>query len=94
MTYAYYREIKGGKSPKTAPTYVAPEDANVKGGTEMKTEEKAVASSYRCTICEYVYDPQAGDPANGVAAGTPFEEVPDTWVCPICGAPKSEFEKI
>ena len=94
MTYAYYREIKGGKSPKTAPTYVAPEAANAKGETEMKGEEKATSSSYRCTICGYVYDPQAGDPANGIAAGTPFEEVPDTWVCPLCGAPKSEFEKI
>jgi len=93
MTYAYYREIKGGKSPKTAPTYVAPA-AKEEGGAGGRGEEKAAAPSYRCKICGYVYDPSAGDPANGINPGTPFEEVPDTWVCPICGAPKSEFEKI
>ena len=94
MTYAYYREIKGGKSPKTAPTYVAPETAKEEGKAGEKMKEEIKAASYRCTICEYVYDPAAGDPANGVKPGTPFEEIPDTWVCPICGAPKSEFEKI
>ena len=51
-------------------------------------------SQYRCIICGYIYDPEVGDPNNGVPAGTSFEDIPDTWVCPICGAPKSEFEKI
>jgi len=37
---------------------------------------------WRCTICEYVYDPAVGDPDNGVAAGTSFEDLPDDWVCP------------
>jgi len=49
---------------------------------------------YRCTVCGYVYDPQQGDPESGIAAGTPFEKIPDTWSCPICGAKKSEFEPI
>lgn len=49
---------------------------------------------YRCVICGYIYDPANGDPDNGVPAGTPFLEIPDTWVCPECGAPKSEFEKV
>ncbi len=57
-----------------------------------KTTEKK--SQYRCIICGYIYDPEVGDPNNGVPAGTAFEDIPDTWVCPICGAPKSEFEKI
>ena len=48
---------------------------------------------YACTICDYVYDPAKGDPENGVAQGTKFEDLPDDWVCPICGAPKSDFEK-
>ncbi|MPM83169.1 Rubredoxin [bioreactor metagenome] len=48
---------------------------------------------YVCTVCGYVYDPQAGDPDNGVAPGTQFENLPEDWVCPICGAPKSEFAK-
>jgi len=48
---------------------------------------------YECTICGYVYDPAAGDPDNGVAPGTKFEDVSEDWVCPVCGAPKSEFSK-
>lgn len=46
---------------------------------------------YVCTICDYVYDPGVGDPANGIAPGTRFEDLPEDWVCPLCGAPKSEF---
>lgn len=48
---------------------------------------------YVCTICGYVYDPAEGDPDSGVAAGTPFEDLPDDWVCPVCGADKDQFEK-
>lgn len=48
---------------------------------------------YECNICGYVYDPAAGDPDNGVAPGTKFEDVAEDWVCPTCGAPKSEFSK-
>lgn len=46
---------------------------------------------YICNVCGYVYDPAKGDPDNGVPAGTAWEDVPDTWVCPECGAGKSEF---
>jgi rubredoxin len=48
---------------------------------------------YRCIVCGYVYDPAEGDPDGGVAAGTTFEAITDDWVCPVCGAPKSEFEQ-
>ncbi|QJT09299.1 rubredoxin [Oceanidesulfovibrio marinus] len=48
---------------------------------------------YICNICGYEYDPEAGDPDNGVKPGTPFEDIPDDWVCPVCGAPKDEFSK-
>ena len=47
--------------------------------------------SFRCEICGYVYDPADGDPDNGIAPGTPFESLPDTWVCPVCSAEKDEF---
>lgn len=47
---------------------------------------------YRCTVCEYIYDPEVGDPDNGIAPGTPFEELPDGWICPVCGEPKDVFE--
>lgn len=46
---------------------------------------------YVCNICGYVYDPAAGDPNAGVAAGTPFEKLPEGWVCPVCGAAKKDF---
>ena len=46
---------------------------------------------YTCNVCGYVYDPAVGDPENGVAAGTPFEKIPDSWTCPVCGAGKSDF---
>lgn len=51
-----------------------------------------IAQKYQCTICGYIYDPAAGDPDSGVAAGTPFENLPGDWVCPQCGAPKDAFE--
>jgi rubredoxin len=46
---------------------------------------------YVCNICGYVYDPGQGDPGNNVTPGTVFENVPDDWLCPVCGAAKSEF---
>jgi rubredoxin len=48
---------------------------------------------YTCTVCGYIYDPTMGDPGSGVVPGTPFEKLPDDWVCPVCGAPKSEFKQ-
>ncbi len=47
---------------------------------------------YVCTVCDYVYDPVVGDPDGGVAAGTEFKDIPDDWVCPICGVTKEDFE--
>lgn len=49
---------------------------------------------YRCIVCGYVYDPEIGEPDNGILPGTSFEDLPDTYVCPICGAPKDQFEKV
>ncbi|OMH41081.1 rubredoxin [Desulfurobacterium indicum] len=46
---------------------------------------------YICSVCGYVYNPEKGDPSNGVSSNTPFEELPDNWVCPVCGAPKNAF---
>lgn len=48
---------------------------------------------YVCDLCGYIYDPAEGDPDNGVAPGTPWEQVPESWVCPICGMGKDVFEK-
>jgi rubredoxin len=46
---------------------------------------------YQCEICGYIYDPEKGDPDNGVSPGTAFEKLPPDWACPVCGAPKDQF---
>ncbi len=48
--------------------------------------------NYVCEVCGYVYDPQQGDPDNGIDPGTKFEDLPDDWDCPVCGASKDDFE--
>ncbi len=49
---------------------------------------------WSCIVCGYIYDPEAGDPLNGVEPGTPFEDLPDDWVCPECGVGKDQFELV
>jgi rubredoxin len=49
---------------------------------------------WECLVCGYIYDPKMGDPDNGVEPGTPFEALPDDWICPDCGAGKDMFEKV
>jgi flavin reductase (DIM6/NTAB) family NADH-FMN oxidoreductase RutF/rubredoxin len=83
MTYAYYQQVKGGKSPKTAPTYVKDEP----------TAAPQAGARYVCSVCGYVYDPAKGDPDGGIVPGTRFEDIPESWTCPVCGADKSKFEK-
>jgi rubredoxin len=51
-------------------------------------------NKYKCGVCGYVYDPAVGDPDGGIKPGTKFEDIPDSWVCPVCGASKDEFEKM
>jgi len=83
MTYTYYHQVKRGTTPKTAPSYI-----------EEQKVEAVKSPKYRCVVCGYIYDPELGDPDGGIKPGTPFEEIPDDWVCPVCGAVKSEFERI
>jgi flavin reductase (DIM6/NTAB) family NADH-FMN oxidoreductase RutF len=82
MTYDYYHQVKRGTAPKTAPIYFE------------KKEAVSKMAKYRCTVCGYIYDPELGDADSGVIPGTPFDETPDDWVCPVCGIAKSEFERI
>ena len=88
MTYNYYRDVKGGRTPRTAATYIEkkPKVKSEKGKRKMK--------KYKCLMCGYIYDPAVGDADNGVAAGTAFEDLPDDWTCPDCGAGKDEFEPV
>lgn len=47
---------------------------------------------YRCLVCDWIYDPATGDPEGGIAPGTAFEDIPNDWVCPVCGVGKDDFE--
>lgn len=83
MTYAYYHTVKRGTTPKTAPSYI-----------EERKEKVSKMAQYECTVCGYIYDPKLGDSDAGIKPGTPFEELPDDWVCPVCGAGKDQFQKL
>ena len=49
---------------------------------------------YECSVCGHIYDPEEGDPDNGIDPGTRFEDLPEDWTCPVCGASTKEFEKV
>jgi rubredoxin-NAD+ reductase len=49
---------------------------------------------YRCRYCSHIYDEKLGDPDTGIAPGTRFEDIPEDWVCPECGAAKSDYDVI
>jgi rubredoxin/flavin reductase (DIM6/NTAB) family NADH-FMN oxidoreductase RutF len=83
MTYAYYQQVKRGTTPKSAPSYIPD-----------KKEGKSSMDKYKCNVCGYIYDPEKGDPDGGIKPGTKFEEIPDDWTCPVCGAEKSQFTVI
>ena len=85
LTYSYYREVRKGKAPKNAPTYINPESIE---DTACEKER------YKCLICGHIYDPAAGDPEHGVPAGTDFNDLPDDWKCPVCGTDKENFDLI
>ena len=61
------------------------------GNTKFKNKKEILIMKYVCP-CGYEYDPALGDPDNGIAPGTPWEEVPEDFVCPICGLDKDAFE--
>ena len=50
--------------------------------------------AFKCALCGYVYDPAVGAPDGGVEPNTAFEDIPDDWVCPVCGAGKDQFEEV
>ena len=59
-----------------------------------KVADLCIPKRYACTACDYVYDPEKGDPETGIAPGTPFEEIPDDWTCPVCGLYKDAFRAV
>lgn len=57
-------------------------------------KKKNVMKKFVCTVCNWVYDPEIGDPESGIEPGTPFESIPEDWVCPLCGVGKEDFEPV
>jgi flavin reductase (DIM6/NTAB) family NADH-FMN oxidoreductase RutF/rubredoxin len=90
LTYANYQELRKGKAPKNAPTYIDPE--KLKKQPKDPVTEKY--DKYECTVCGHIYDPLEGDPDSGIAPGTRFEDIPDDWTCPVCGAEKADYIRI
>lgn len=96
LTYEYYHEHYKMLAPKNAPTYIDPanlvEEKNAEA-EEEKTEGGAM-SEHICIICGYTYDPEIGEPSMGIPPGTPFEDLPEEFTCPICGAGKDYFKEM
>ena len=67
---------------------------NFKPVKKVKKASDPATQKYICNICTAIYDPVVGDPEHGIPAGTPFEDIPDTWVCPICGVTKENFKPL
>ena len=63
-------------------------------GINKAIYEEVFVDKYECIPCGYIYDPEVGDPDSGIPKGTPFDKLPDDWVCPLCGASKDQFEKV
>jgi len=101
LTYDYYREKYKMLAPKNAPTYVEKEKLDKEITTEpeiiseptQKVEVKSELSKHTCAICGFQYDPEEGDPALGIPPGTPFEDLPEDYKCPICNAGKDYFNE-
>ncbi len=95
LTYDYYRRVIKGISPKNAPTYIADHDEHETSEEAPEEETSNVSKQlYQCVVCGLIYDPEEGDPDSGIAPGTAFEDIPDDWICPICGVTKSDFKPI
>jgi len=104
LTYDYYREKYKMLAPKNAPTYIEKEKlesevvpepvVKIEDNKEPQSEQvNEDLSAYTCKICGFQYNPEEGDPALGIPPGTPFEDLPEDYRCPICNAGKEYFSK-
>jgi rubredoxin len=102
LTYDYYREKYKMLSPKNSPTYIEKDKLDREESEKVKKESKpqreetdseSSMDTFTCTICGYQYNPEEGDPTAGIPPGTPFEDLPDDYRCPICNASKEYFKR-
>ena len=71
-----------------------PQAAGPSMSTAGQTRAEPGITRWVCEPCGFIYDPEEGDPDSGIAPGTPFEDIPDDWMCPICGAGKADFREL
>jgi Conserved protein/domain typically associated with flavoprotein oxygenases, DIM6/NTAB family len=100
LTYQYYREKYKMFSPKNSPTFIEKSKLEEEAQTIIIEDNGAETDvtyfdgkRYICAICGFVYDPEEGDPTIGIAPGTPFEELPENYRCPVCNAGKEYFRE-
>jgi rubredoxin/flavin reductase (DIM6/NTAB) family NADH-FMN oxidoreductase RutF len=86
MTYQYYQDVKSGKIFKTPLANDTNKAEPIKTINDMP--------KYKCSVCGYIYDPAFRDPDSGILPGTLFENIPDNWICPICGVTKDKFKQM
>lgn len=94
LTYEYYHEHYKMLSPKNAPTYVDPEKLTEEEPEKEEATATSGAAEHVCIICGYTYDPEVGEPSMGIPPGTPFEDLPEEFTCPICSAGKDYFKEV
>jgi rubredoxin len=85
MIVAAGRGVAGSSTHGNLPSGAPITCARVAAGTETQ-------QVWMCTSCGFIYDPGEGDPDGGIPPGTAFDDIPDTWFCPVCGARKADFE--
>ena len=88
LTYAYYHQVKRGRTSKRAATYMPP------ALVAEPIAKPVTGQEYQCEVCGWIYNPELGDPDSGIPPGTPFKDLPDDWTCPLCGASKNQFKPI
>ncbi len=94
LTYDYYRKVIKGVSPKNSPTYLGSQHEKTTTETEISTKSTEAKQIYQCVVCGFIYDPAEGDPDSGIPPGTAFEDIPEDWICPVCGVTKKDFRPV
>jgi len=102
LTYKHYREKYKMLSPKNSPTYIEKSELEAEATTNIGVDKEPEheheytfdGKCWVCVICGFTYDPEEGDPAMGIPPGTPFEDLPEDYKCPICNASKEYFKEV
>ena len=104
LTYKHYREKYKMLSPKNSPTYIEKSVLDAEATVTLSEEKEPEhdheheyifdGQSWVCVICGFTYNPEEGDPSMGIPPGTPFEDLPEDYKCPICNASKEYFKKV